>query len=185
MRKIVIINRAPEWNMRMASEAFTAGFFARLGYKISKPHGIEDSHYNFKITLDENEINVAVKGSQDGLWRLTQDYVTRGKRDYIKAAERWFSRFGPHTIFSLVQFKDVEKLDAPRIYLATPKEIFERLKNSSSGKGGCNLYENKVWVKKASGYGTTDKVPENWMMTESRIKSLCKSASLLLEKQNA
>ncbi len=60
MRKIVIINRAPEWNMRMASEAFTAGFFARLVYKISKPHCIEDSHYNFKITLDENEINIAI-----------------------------------------------------------------------------------------------------------------------------
>jgi hypothetical protein len=184
MRKIVIINRAPEWNMGTAAEAFTAGFFARLGYQVSLQNVTSTSLYNFFIANnDGNEINIVVKGSQDGLWRLTQDCLSNGKRDYVKAAERWISKFSPKTIFCLVQFKDVKKLDSPRIYLATPKEIVERLKRASAGNGGCNLYENKMWIKKADGYGTTDKLPDNWMISEQRIKKLLRSTSKSLEKQ--
>lgn len=182
MRKIVIINRAPEWNMGTAAEAFTAGFFARLGYSISVYKGVNPAGYNFKIENNGVEINIAVKGSEDGLWRLTQDCLSQGKRDYSKAAERWKSKFSSKTIFSLVQFKDVKKLDSPRIYLATPNEIVERLKNASAGKGGCNLYENKMWVKKASGYGTTDKVPDNWMISEKRINNILKLTSRSIRK---
>jgi hypothetical protein len=69
-----------------------------------------------------------------------------------------------------VQFKGVRITETPRVYLATPKEVAERLKQTSKGKGETILYENKTWTKRAYGYGTTDKIPDSWLISSQRLE---------------
>lgn len=77
---------------------------------------------------------------------------------------------GEKIVFCLVQFKDVKDNELPRIYLATPQEIAEVMRNSAKGRGDTILYENHTWTSRAYAAGTTDKIPEDWLMTAERTK---------------
>jgi hypothetical protein len=72
----------------------------------------------------------------------------------------------------LVQFKNVAQNEMPRMYLATPKEIADRLNNSANGHGETILYENHTWGSRARGVGTVDKIPDEWIFTFERAKEL-------------
>lgn len=73
------------------------------------------------------------------------------------------------TVFCLVQFKGVADDALPRMYLATPAEIADRLKESAKGRGATILYEDHRWSERARGFGTTDQIPESWRFTKQRI----------------
>ena len=117
-----------------------------------------------------------MKGSQDGAWGLTQSFME--KRDYHGAADRWLKRQGKKTVYILVQFKDVEPGHAPRLYLATPREIAKRLKESSKERGETILFEYKEWIKRAHGYGTIDKIPNEWVFSEKRLDDFFRKYSM-------
>ena len=108
--------------------------------------------------------------SQDGQWGLTQSFIKSA--DYIKAAEAWLARHRAKTVFCLVQFKGVDIDALPRVYLATPTEIAQRLKESANGRGDTILYERKVWGPRATGFGTTDAIPPSWVLSEARADSI-------------
>ena len=57
----------------------------------------------------------------------------------------------------------------PRIYLATPAEIAERLNASARGRGETILYENHTWGPRAVGHGTTDRIPDEWIISAERL----------------
>jgi len=45
------------------------------------------------------------------------------------------------------------------MYLASPHEIAQRLKDSAKGRGETNLYEYHEWDPRAHGFGTVDRIP--------------------------
>jgi len=60
----------------------------------------------------------------------------------------------------------------PRVYLATPEEIAERLRQTAKGRGDTILFEYKAWTKRAYAAGTIDKIPQEWEFSSERIQAL-------------
>lgn len=162
------------FHVGVSAEAFAAAIFARCGFDISVQYGANQPEYDLMIVRDDRSLKVSVKGSKDGDWGLTQSYMKNA--DYHGAVDMWLKKHKGKTIFCLVQFKGTELGDMPRIYLATPKEIAKRLKDSSKGRGESILYEYHEWTSRAHGSGTIDKIPDNWKFSPKRIEELFKKA---------
>jgi Holliday junction resolvase-like predicted endonuclease len=158
------------WHVGIAAEAFAAGLFARSGYDVSVQYGANQPEYDLIVVKGDLMLKVSVKGSQDGGWGLTQNF----KKDstYHEAVDKWFAMHHRGTIFCLVQFEKVPIDALPRVYLATPEEIAQRLKDSAAGRGETILYENQVWSKRAAAYGTVDAIPESWKFSQERLSEL-------------
>lgn len=157
------------WHVGVAAEAIAAAQFARCGYYVSVQYGANQPEYDLICEADGLILKISVKGSQDGSWGLAQGY----KKDhtYHEAIDLWFKSHHKKTIFCLVQFKGVDLNETPRVYLATPKEIADRMKATAKGRGDTILYENHKWMKEnAAGFGTTDCVPEEWLFSLERVK---------------
>lgn len=170
-------NDFSSWHVGVAAEAISAGQFARLGYDVSVQYGANQPEYDLIISKGKDSIplKVSVKGSKDGSWGLTQNFLQKGKADYQDSIEKWFLQNGNRTILCFVQFKDVELDEQPRIYLATPKQVADQLNKTANGRGDTILFENHTWKRKtATGFGTTDKIPDEWKFTKERIEHLCK-----------
>ena len=60
----------------------------------------------------------------------------------------------------------------PRMYLATPAEIAQKMNSSAGGRGGTILYENHTWSPRAVGSGTTDSIPKTWEFTRQRAADM-------------
>lgn len=161
------------WHVGVAAEAIAAAQFARCGYYVSVQYGANQPEYDLICESDDLILKISVKGSQDGSWGLAQNY----KKDhtYHEAIDLWLSNHHEKTIFCLVQFIDSELNEMPRVYLATPKEIADRMKATAKGRGDTILYENKIWTKKAAAYGTIDKIPQEWLFSPERAKYMFES----------
>ena len=158
------------WHVGVAAEAYAAAVFARFGYDVSVQYGANQPEYDLIATSGDLMLKISVKGSQDGSWGLTQGY--KKNCDYHTATEKWLEAHHKKTIFCLVQFQGTEPNEMPRIYLATPKEIAERLDASAGGRGDTILYENHVWGPRAAGKGTTDRIPDEWKISAERLEHL-------------
>jgi len=161
------------WHVSVAAESIVASLFARIGYDVSVQYGANQPEYDLSISQGDRMAKVSVKGSRDGSWGLTQKYL-KGltKADYHGAIEKWEAAHSRKTLFALVQFKGVSLHELPRVYLAAPTEIAERLRATSKGKGDTILHEYKVWASKAHGAGTIDAVPDSWRFTQARVEQL-------------
>lgn len=160
------------WQVGTAAEAFAAAQIARCGWDISVQHGANQPEYDLVAVDGDRMLKVSVKGSQDGSWGLTQSHLQ--KADYHGAADIWLAKHSNKTVFCLVQFKGVPVDTLPRMYLATPLEIAERLKASAAGRGDTILHEEKKWTARAQAAGTTDTIPESWKFTLERLDELAK-----------
>jgi hypothetical protein len=159
------------WHVATAAEAIAAAQFARCGYDVSVQYGASQPEYDLMITDGERFLKVSVKGSSDGAWGLTQSQLAKlGNANYHGAIDAWLERHKPRTALCLVQFKGVADDAMPRIYLAWPKEIAERLKAASGGRGDTVLFENYRRGPRAAGAGTLELVPDFWKMTQERIE---------------
>jgi hypothetical protein len=87
-------------------------------------------------------------------------------------AEAWLARHGARTLFCFVQFEGVALDALPRLYLARPSEIAERLRATAKGRGDSILYEEHTWGPRAVGAGTVERVPEHWRFSSERIEQL-------------
>ena len=166
------MSKMTSWHVGVAAEAFAAAQFARFAYDVSVQYGANQPEYDLIAVDGDKMLKISVKGSQDGSWGLTQSL--KEGRSYNEAAQEWLSRHHKKTIFCLVQFKNTDNLQMPRMYLASPEEIAEVLCKEAGGRGDTILYENHEWGPKASAYGTTDKLPEEWAFTETRAKEMFK-----------
>jgi hypothetical protein len=165
------------WHVGVAAEAISAGQFARLGYDISVQYGADQPEYDLIISKGKDSIplKISVKGSQDGSWGLTQNHLEKGKADYKNSIDKWLLQHGKRTIFCFVQFREAKLDELPRLYLATPAQVADQLKKTAKGRGDTILYENHTWkLKTAAGYGTTDKIPDEWKFSKERIEQLFK-----------
>ena len=120
------------WHVGVAAEAFAAAVFARYGYDVSVQYGANQPEYDLIATSGDCMLKISVKGSQDGSWGLTQGY--KKGCDYHTATAKWLKAHHKKTIFCLVQFQGTAPDEMPRIYLATPQEIADRLNASAGGR---------------------------------------------------
>ena len=164
------MKKVSSWHIGVAGEAFAAAQFARYGIDVSVQYGANQPEYDLIATKGDKMLKVSVKGSQDGGWGLTQNY--KKGCDYHEAINKWLEAHGKKTIFCLVQFQNVTDDQLPRMYLATPSEIAQALHDSRAGMGETVLREHHVWGDRASAAGTTDKLPEEWVFTEERVKQM-------------
>jgi Holliday junction resolvase-like predicted endonuclease len=161
------------WHVATAAEAIAAAQFARFGYDVSVQYGANQPEYDLMIADGDRILKVSVKGSADGGWGLSQTQLTKLRNaNYHGAADMWLQRHKSRTALCLVQFKDVSDETMPRIYLAWPREIAERLKTVSGGRGDTILWENYTRGPKAAGAGTVERIPDQWKMTPQRVEQL-------------
>jgi hypothetical protein len=158
------------WQVAIAAEAIAAAQFARCGFDVSIQYGANQPEYDLIVAKGEQLLKVSVKGSQDGSWGLTQSLLK--KADYHGAVDAWLRRHGSRTIFCLVQFMGVKLDELPRLYLATPAEIAQRLRETAKGRGDSILYEDHTWGTRAVGAGTVERVPENWRFSLERVEEI-------------
>lgn len=158
------------WHVGVAAEAYAAALFARYGYDVSVQYGANQPEYDLIAVSGDKILKISVKGSQDGSWGLTQSY--KKNCDYHEAIAQWLNAHHKKTIFCLVQFKDTTPNEMPRMYLASPKEIAERMNASAGGRGETILYENHTWGPRAAGAGTKDCIPDSWLFSSERLKEM-------------
>ena len=158
------------WHVGVAAEAYAAAIFARYGYDVSVQYGANQPEYDLIAVSGDQMLKISVKGSQDGSWGLTQSY--KKDCDYHEAIARWLSVHHKKTIFCLVQFQNTAPNEMPRIYLASPEEIAERMNATAAGRGDTILYENHTWGPRAVGRGTTDRIPDQWLISAERLEHM-------------
>lgn len=158
------------WHVAVAAEAIAAALFARCGVDVSVQYGANQPEYDLIVARGEKVLKVSVKGSQDGAWGLCQSDLRNA--DYAAAVEAWRRGHKPRTILCFVQFMDVPLNQLPRVYLATPSEVAERLKATAGGRGDTVLYEHHTWSPKARAAGVVEKIPDVWRFSEERVEQL-------------
>lgn len=164
------MSKMTSWHVGVSAEAFTAAQFARHGYDVSVQYGANQPEYDLIAVSGDQMLKISVKGSQDGSWGLTQSL--KRDRSYHEAAQVWLNKHHKKTIFCLVQFKGTGETQMPRMYLASPQEIADQLCKEAGGRGDTILYEHHVWGPMAAAYGTVDKLPDEWLFTEARVKEM-------------
>jgi hypothetical protein len=160
------------WHVGVAAEAITAALFAQCGYDVSVQYGANQPEYDLMVAKGERLLKISVKGSQDGGWGLSQSFMKKGSRDYHSAIKTWVDRHKPRTVLCFVQFKNAKLTELPRLYLATPVEVGDRLRASRKGVGETILWEWHEWGKRAHGAGTVEEIPSLWKFSAERIESL-------------
>lgn len=167
------------WHVATAAEAIAAAQFARFGYDVSVQYGANQPEYDLIIANSEGKtLKISVKGSRDAGWGLSQSQLSKvGNANYHQAADDWCGRHKPGTVLCLVTFKNVADDQLPRIYLATPSEIAQRLKGASGGRGDTILFENYTRGPRAAGAGSKEVIPDNWKLTRERLAGLIGSTA--------
>ena len=158
------------WHVGVAAEAIAAAQFARYTYDVSVQYGANQPEYDLIAVSGDKMLKISVKGSQDGSLGLTQSF--KKGHTYHEAVQGWLSRHHRKTIFCLVQFKNVDDSQLPRMYLASPEEIAEVLCKEAAGRGDTILYEHHEWGPTAKAYGTVDKLPVSWRFTKERAEEM-------------
>src|SRR5208337_1736026 len=164
--------------VKAGAEGIAAAQFARCGFDVSVQFGADKPGYDLVVAKAGNLLKVSVKGSQDGRWALAETYLKRAaelsgkKADYHGAIDLWQNQHGSRTVCCLVQFQGVEIDQLPRIYLATPKEVGQRLRETAKGRGDTILYEEYEWTSPADGAGTVEALPQGWRFSHQRIQEL-------------
>jgi hypothetical protein len=160
-------------HVSVAAEAIVAAWCARCGYDVSVQYGANQPEYDLMVAKGSNVLKVSVKGSQTGSWGLGQSGLRNA--DYHAAIAKWLAQHKPLTVLCFVQFRDADIIQMPRLYLATPTEVADRLRTTSKGRGGTILYEHREWTGRAHGAGTVEEIPLAWRFSLERIDKLSRA----------
>lgn len=160
------------WHVGVAAEALAAALFARCGYDVSVQYGANQPEYDLIVARGDHLLKVSVKGSKDWGWGLCQSCLEKGKADYHAAIDRWLSRHKARTVYCFVQFGGVPLDTLPRVYLATPREVAQRLHETADGRGDTVLYEHHKWGSRAKAAGTVESIPASWRFSAERVETL-------------
>lgn len=160
------------YHVGVAAEATVAALFARYGYDVSVQYGANQPEYDLIVSKADKLLRVSVKGTKEFGWGLCQSYLSDENDTYHKAIDAWLSRHNIRTVLCFVSFHNVEPLEMPRVYIATPTEVAQRLHASRNGGGSTILYENKRWTNRGKGAGSIDAVSKTWCCNDERIEEL-------------
>jgi hypothetical protein len=170
-------NKSISWPISVGAQGIAAAQFARCGFDVLMQAGHDKPWYDLVVTKAGNLLKIAVKGSEDGRWCLAQSYQRSGSNsskfsDGRRAIDLWLDIHGSRTVYCLVQFEDVALNQLPRIYLATPAEIAQRMRESAERLGDPVLYEQYEWVSPETGYAAIEALPSSWLFSDERIHEL-------------
>ena len=168
------MSKIKSYHVGVAAEAIAAAQFSRLGLDVSVQYGANQPEYDLIVGRGPQLLKVSVKGSQDGKWGLTQKYLSNA--DYHAATQAWLGAHNPKTVFCLVQFKGVALNEMPRVYVARPQEIAERLHATARGRGETILYEDHVWSTTAHAAGDCERIPSDWIVSAGRMEESLRGA---------
>ena len=175
------------WHAGVSAEAIAASLFARCGLDISVQYGANQPEYDLLVVRGDDVLKVSVKGSKDGAWGLIQSYLpkrdseSKASPDYYAAIDRWLAKHGKKTLFCFVQFQGVAIDSMPRVYLASPVEVAQRLRETAAGRGNTILYERKVWTDRAHAAGTVDEISKEWCFSSARVEHFLRLAMVCSE----
>ncbi len=170
-------SKPPSWPMNVGAEGIAAAQFARCGFDVLVQAGRDKPWYDLVVTKGGNLLRVSVKASDDGRWGLTQSFLRRGaeqkisKADCHAAIDLWVGNHGSRTVCCLVQFAGTAIDQLPRIYLASPDEIAQRLRNTADRLQHPVLYEQYEWSEDDGVHGT-ESLPASWLFSAERIQEL-------------
>ena len=171
------------WQVTVGAEGIAAAQFARCGFDVSVQSGRDKPSYDLVVAKSGNLLKVSVKGSDDGSWALTQPYLKRvtdlyGRRaNLLGAIDQWRDHLGSRAICCLVQFQDASIDELPRIYLASPHEVAQKLKETVERLGISTLFERYEWTPGGEGSPATEALPSTWAFSESRIEELLRETN--------
>ena len=171
-------NKSISWPITVGAQGIAAAQFARCGFDVLIQAGHDKPWYDLVVTKGGNLLKIAVKGSEDGRWCLAQPYQRAGINNSSKfseghrAIDLWLDIHGSRTVYCLVQFEDVALNQLPRIYLATPTEIAQRMRASAERLGDPVLYEQYEWISPETGYTAMEALPSSWLFSDDRIHDL-------------
>jgi hypothetical protein len=170
-------NKSISWPITVGAKGIAAAQFARCGFDVLMQAGHDKPWYDLVVTKGGNLLKIAVKGSEDGRWCLAQPYQRSGSigsksSDGLRAIDLWLDIHDSRTVCCLVQFEDVALNELPRIYLATPGEIAQRMRESAERLGDPVLYEQYEWISPETGYAAIEALPSRWFFSDERIHEL-------------
>jgi hypothetical protein len=172
------LNKTSSWPITVGAAGIAAGQFARCGFDVLAQTGADKPWYDLVVTKGGNLLKLAVKASEDGRWCLTQSYLGRaanlnGKKNVSHGAiDLWLDIHGSRTLYCLVQFEGVSLNQLPRIYLATPAEIAQKLRSTAERLGDPVLYEQYEWTSPETGFSSIEALPSSWLFSHERIGEL-------------
>jgi Holliday junction resolvase-like predicted endonuclease len=157
--------------VEVAAESLAASLMSQAGWDVLVRYGANLPEYDIVAVKSNITLKVSSKGSQVGSWGLTQSY--KKGHSHSQAADIWARKHSANTVVLLVQFQNVQLGQMPRVYLASPKEIAERLKSARDGHGETILHENHTY-KSGIAKGVTDSIPESWRFSDRRLREVIK-----------
>lgn len=165
------------WPISVGAEGIAAAQFARCGFDVLVQAGRDKSWYDLVVSRAGSLLKISVKASDNGQWWLTNGFSRRAQDlapnriDTGSAVNMWLSSYGSRTVCCLVQFENVALDEMPRIYLACPQEIAQRMRETAERAGQCALFEHYGWAD-ADGAERIETLPESWRFSEERIQQL-------------
>jgi len=172
------LSKPSSWSISVGAEGIAAAQFARCGFDVLVQVGHDKPWYNLAVTKAGNLLKVAVKASENGRWCLVHSYMKRTanlnakQADALRAIDLWLDIHGSRTVYCMVQFEGVALNQLPRIYLATPLEIAQRMREAAERLGDPVVYEQYEWTSPDSGYTAFEALPSSWLFSPERIHEL-------------
>lgn len=176
--------RGNSWPITVGAEGIAAAQFARCGFDVLVQASRDKPWYDLVVTRAGSLLKVSVKASDDGEWRLTSGYTRGGQAlsatpfDVRSAIDRWLASYGSRTVCCLVQFHGVAIDQMPRLYLASPAEVGQVMRQTADRIGLCAVKERYEWSR--AGSAQVEMLPEAWRFTPERIEDLLAQQSAKL-----
>lgn len=153
----------------IAAESYAASLLSRSGYDVFVQYGARQQDYDLVALKGKRSIRISVKGSQEGGWMLAVRYLSPGV-DYLAAIKQWEDAQPKDVIYMFVGFRGLTLLEAPRVYIARPREIAAQMKSQSLGQGKAVLREDTPTFFPRAKY--KDKIPLTWHYSTERIDTI-------------
>jgi hypothetical protein len=122
-------------------------------------------------------LKLSVYGSLNGFWNLADPFLnlkprmTAKESDYHRAIDLWLADHNSRTC-CLVQFQAAELNIMPRLYLASAREVAERLHESTEQLGDSVLYEEGWISDSAHASHAMGSLPAAWRFSPARVGEL-------------
>ncbi len=172
------IRSSPHWQIALSASGIAAAQFARCGLDVTVLSGPERPRHDLVVTRSGNLFKVCVLASDDGIWDLTQAYQKRAAglagnmAECHRAIDMWLDKHDARMVCCLVQFLGVTIDQLPRIYLATPYEIAQKLRQAVNRAGEAILWEERKWVSDGDDSRIVEKLPAEWLFSSERVRQL-------------
>lgn len=168
-------------HMTVAAESIAAACFALTGFDVLERAGQARFAYDLAVARAGGMMKLSVHASDGGFWNLVDKYIDRTAQatdtTYHRAIELWLKRHSAHVVCCLVQFDDADFTRMPRVYLASAREVAEKLHQAVDQLRDSALYE-EYEITAADGQHVVRALPNDWRFSSERIARLMAEAAV-------